>query len=272
MVDDGSRDAAQGSGSDDGASPPKDRPSVIRETDADARRQARVLLRGARYGALAAIDPDNGFPAVSRVLVGSDLDGAAVILVSGLSAHTRALAADPRASLLVGEPGKGDPLAYPRLSVQCRAEAVGRDDPAHANLRRRFVARHPKSELYIDFPDFQFFRLVPLAASLNGGFGRAFLLEAQDFTIAATGLLKFAGQEFAILQELTGQIPQAADRVAYGRCGAKSGKWQFCGADCAGLDLICADQLLRYEFETEMHTIEKLAADMSKTEYPIPQF
>ena len=160
-----------------------DKPSVIRETDNDARRQARILLRGARFAAIGVIDPETRFPSVSRVLLGSDIDGAAIILVSGLSAHTKALSADPRASLLTGEPGKGDPLAYARLSVQCVAEAVERDSESHMRLRARFLARHPKSALYIDFPDFRFFRLVPRSASLNGGFVRAYILSEEDFII-----------------------------------------------------------------------------------------
>ena len=101
----------------------EDQPSPLRETDDDARKLARVLLRSARYAAIAVIDPETGFPFASRVLVATDIDGTPVILVSQLSAHTRALASDPRASLLTGEPGKGDPLAYPRLTTQCRAEA-----------------------------------------------------------------------------------------------------------------------------------------------------
>ncbi|MGO8205315.1 pyridoxamine 5'-phosphate oxidase family protein, partial [Rhizobium ruizarguesonis] len=72
----------------------------------------------------AFLGRENGFPFVSRVLVATDIDGIPVILVSQLSAHTRALARDPRASLLTGEPGKGDPLAYPRLTTQCLAEPV----------------------------------------------------------------------------------------------------------------------------------------------------
>ncbi|MET0748758.1 MAG: HugZ family protein, partial [Rhizobium sp.] len=74
--------------------------AVRRETDQDALRLARILLRSARYAAIAVVAPDSGFPAVSRVLVGTDLDGVPVILVSMLSAHTKALALDPRASLL----------------------------------------------------------------------------------------------------------------------------------------------------------------------------
>jgi putative heme iron utilization protein len=160
-----------------------DKPQVIRDTDDDARRQARILLRGARFAAIGVIDPETGFPFVSRVLLGMDTDGAAVILVSNLSAHTTALLADPRASLLTGEPGKGDPLAHPRLTLQCTAESVDRESDIHQRLRTRFLARHPKSQLYIDFPDFRFFRLRPERASLNGGFGRAYHLSSADFLV-----------------------------------------------------------------------------------------
>ncbi|MGZ9724433.1 HugZ family pyridoxamine 5'-phosphate oxidase [Rhizobium miluonense] len=160
-----------------------DKPSVIRETDEDARNQARNLMHTAAHAALAVIDPETGFPSVSRVLTAMDTDGAPVILVSGLSSHTKALVKDPRASALFGEPGKGDPLAHPRLTVRCSAERVDRQGDAHARTRELFLERHPKSKLYIDFPDFCFFRLVPLDASLNGGFGRAYILSAEDLVI-----------------------------------------------------------------------------------------
>ncbi|MBB3287745.1 MULTISPECIES: pyridoxamine 5'-phosphate oxidase family protein [Rhizobium] len=156
------------------------KPSVIRETDEEARNQARDLMHTAAHAALAVIDPENGFPSVSRVLIAMDTDGVPVILVSGLSSHTKALAKDPRASVLFGEPGRGDPLAHPRLTVRCDAKRIDRQSEAHERIRDRFLDRHPKSKLYIDFPDFCFFRLVPLDASLNGGFGKAYILSSKD--------------------------------------------------------------------------------------------
>lgn len=163
----------------------KDKPNPIRETDDEARALARGLFNGARFVALAVIEPDTGFPMVSRVLMATDTDGAGVILVSSLSAHTRALDADPRVSVLAGEPGKGDPLAHPRLTVQCLAEPVERESETHRLLRERFLKTHPKSSLYIDFNDFRFIRLVPQTANLNGGFGRAYILSRQDLVSGA---------------------------------------------------------------------------------------
>lgn len=160
--------------------PAPDKPKLLRDTDDEARQLARSLLANARHMALAVIDAENGFPAASRVLTGIDVDGVPVILVSGLAGHTKALDLDPRASLLAGETGKGDPLAHPRIMVQCIAERISRESENHERIRKRFVSRHPKAKLYVDFPDFRFYRLVPQSALLNGGFGRAFALSAGD--------------------------------------------------------------------------------------------
>ncbi len=247
-----------------------DKPSVIRETDDEARGLARRLLRSARYAALSVIDPESGFPSVSRVLLGTDTDGSAVILVSGLSAHTRALLADNRVSLLAGEPGKGDPLAYPRVTVQCLAQTVERESAEHLKLRARFIARHPKARLYIDFPDFRFFCLVPQAASLNGGFGKAYVLSAEDFVIPSFPDGASWENESGTLQELMVRFPDAAARIATTRCGQKPGKWLFCGIDRAGIDLICGDFLARHEFEHLLASPADLNSAISKTANPIP--
>ncbi|QQM31530.1 HugZ family protein [Martelella lutilitoris] len=154
--------------------------NILRETDGAARALARRLVREAPYAALAVNEEETGFPLASRVLLATDIDGAPAILVSGLSVHTRAIEADDRVSILTGEPAKGDPLAHPRLTTRCHARLVDRESVHHAWLRRRFLSRHPKAKTYIDFPDFNLFRLEPVSANLNGGFGKAFVLEGAD--------------------------------------------------------------------------------------------
>lgn len=158
-----------------------DKPAVIRDTDNEARDLARSLLTGASFASIGVLDPETGFPSVSRIILITTPDSTPVILASRLSAHTQGILNDPRCSLLVGEPAdKGDPLVHPRMTVQCVAEQVQRDSEDHSALREAFLARHPKSKLYIDFPDFSFFRLTPQKAALNGGFGRAFWLTPED--------------------------------------------------------------------------------------------
>lgn len=241
-----------------------DKPSVIRETDDEARQLARVLVRGARHASLAVLDPETGFPFASRILLGTDQDGVPAILVSALSAHTTALRADPRASLLCGEPGKGDPLAHPRLTLQCRAEEVPRDTTARARLRSRFLARHPKAKLYIDFPDFTFFRLAPVSASLNGGFGRAYLLEGETFVIDGPLSAVMAEDELSAIETLLAEIPDAPARVAGALKADPEKDWRIAGLDAAGIDLLAGDQLIRYEFGTAAQSLGDFALNIRK--------
>lgn len=155
--------------------------AALRPPDDEARALARRLLSGARHGALGVLDPASGAPLVTRVALVPGPDGTPLTLVSDLAAHTAALRADPRASLLVGEPGaRGDPLAHPRLTLALRAAFVAPDDTARPTLRAAFLAGQPKAKLYIDFADFHLVRLAVLSAALNGGFGRAFALTPAD--------------------------------------------------------------------------------------------
>ncbi len=158
-----------------------DAPSPIRPTDDAARDVARSLLAGARSGALAVLHPDSGHPHVSRVAVTLEDGIGPLTLISALALHTRALAADPRAALLLGEVGpKGDAMAQPRMTLTVTARFVRPDSPDHAALRKLWLARHPKAKLWVDLGDFAFARLAVTGCDLNGGFGRAHVLTPDD--------------------------------------------------------------------------------------------
>ena len=152
----------------------------IRPTDDEARALARRLLEEATIAALAVLLPD-GSPQVSRIALGRDAGGMPLALLSDLSQHSRALKADPRASLLVGEPGpKGDPLTHPRLTLNVRAVPVTEGREA---LIRLWLDQHPKAAVYVGLPDFRFLRFEVSSAFLNGGFGRAFRLTPGDLEL-----------------------------------------------------------------------------------------
>jgi heme oxygenase (biliverdin-IX-beta and delta-forming) len=152
----------------------------IRPTDDAARELARELIRANAHGALAVLDPETGYPLASRIALHHDDRFTPIFLASDLSFHSRALAVDPRASILLGEPGKGDPLAHPRITLIGRATIFDNRGGEHEAQRTRWLKRHPKSELYIDFADFHFYRLAVERAHLNGGFGKAYVLGTKD--------------------------------------------------------------------------------------------
>lgn len=217
---------------------------LLRPTDDEARELARTLVRGARYMSLAVLDPATGFPSVSRALTAIDLDGTPVILVSTLSGHTKGLKDDSRCSLLAGEPGKGDPLAHARITVFCEAEPVLRESPTHQRIRARFLRRHPKAQLYVDFPDFRFYRLAPVQASLNGGFGRAYALAGEDL------VFPLAADESSWLELQNELVEKSADAAKFAqRLGLGDKNWRFGCVDPAGVELVSGDLLVRHEFQ-----------------------
>ncbi|MFC3630863.1 pyridoxamine 5-phosphate oxidase [Paracoccus angustae] len=149
----------------------------IRAADDEARQRARRMLAAMRHAVLAVNDPDTGHPHLSKIACQIGPDGAPLALLSGLAVHSRALAADPRGALLVEtQNGRGDPMIWPRLSLRIVARAI--DDPG--GLRDRWLGAHPKAAVFIDLPDFRFWRLTPQAAFLNAGFGAAFRLTPAD--------------------------------------------------------------------------------------------
>ena len=234
------------------------RKNVIRETDAEAVRLARTLVRTARYGALAALEPGSGAPLASRVATATDIDGTPLILISALSEHTRALLADPRCSLLVGEPGKGDPLAHPRISLHCRAARLERDTPDHARVSGRYLNRHPKAALYAGFPDFAFFRLDIERASLNGGFGKAYLLAGDELRASYSLNEALAAAEAGALAHMNSDHGDAIDVYARAFAKAKEDGWTLTGIDAEGIDIARGDDSRRVFFDTPLQS----AADL----------
>ena len=193
---------------------------------------ARTLLRATPAGALATLTRDAGYPFASLTSVATDGDGAPILLLSGLAHHTKNLLADARGSLLLAEGGKGDPLAHPRLTI------VGRLAPTtDARARGRFLRRHPKSALYVDFPDFSFWRLEPEAAHLNGGFARAADYPGADVLTEISGAEALFAAEEGLLDEINAWSREARGALAQAAGADSALNWRATGLDPEGLDL-----------------------------------
>ena len=211
--------------------------------DFDARSLARTLLRTVRSGALATLVHATGAPFSSLVSVATDVDGAPLFLVSALSAHTANLDADPRASLLLAAGGRGDPLAHPRLTLGGTV-----DVSTEPRLRRRFLARHPKAELYADFGDFTFRRLAVENVHLNGGFARAASLSAAELLADLEGAAALLDAEEGALAHLNADHADAVGLYATRLGGAPDAAWVATGLDPDGIDLTAGDLTARAWF------------------------
>lgn len=229
----------------------------IRPTDASARGLARGLLRSARSASLATLTPE-GHPFASLTSLATDIDGTPLILVSSLSGHTGNLLADPRCSLLIAPGGKGDPLAHARITLLATAEKVERDSDFGRRVRRRFLARQPKASLYVDFPDFSFFALRLQRASLNGGFGRAYELEASDVLSDCSQAGALIEAEESAVDHMNEDHAEAIGLYATKLLSGEEGGWRLSGIDPDGADLMLGDKALRLPFDEPVTTPDAL--------------
>lgn len=208
----------------------------------------KSLLRGTRAGTLATLDRNTGHPFASLVTVATDIDGSPVILTSRLSTHTANLEADGRASLLLAETGKGDPLAHPRLTVLGTFDQLAKDSEIDTRVRRRFLERHQKAQLYANFGDFAFWRMTVAAAHLNGGFARAADLRATDVLTDISGAGELIAAEEGAVAHMNADHAEAIGLYATKLLGEADGAWRISGLDPDGADLIAGDRVARLPF------------------------
>src|ERR1700685_3358071 len=224
----------------------------------DAQSIAKTLLRATRAGTLATTDPHNGHPFASLVIVATDADGSPLILVSRLSTHTASLERDGRASLLLATSGRGDPVAHPRLTVLGTFAPIARSADAEPSIRRRFLARHPKSELYAGFADFSFWRMPLVSAHLNAGFARAVDLKGDEITTDLSGAEGLLAAEEGAGGHMNDEHAATVRLYVTKLLGAEDGPWRLTGLDPDGLDLARGDATLRLPFPQRVVNAEQL--------------
>ena len=122
----------------------------------------RAWLAAARTATLSTILDDArapGSPFGTVVPYALDAEGRPFVVISELAVHTKNLRADPRASLVVSEPGTDDVQAAWRVTLVGRMRVI--DDPAP------YLARLPQS-----LPGFAPWVLDVDATRYIAGFGR----------------------------------------------------------------------------------------------------
>jgi putative heme iron utilization protein len=220
----------------------------------DAIAEAKRLLRTIRAGALASL-AESGHPFASLVNIATDFDGAPLLLLSRLAAHTANLERDPRCSLLLSQGGKGDPLAHPRLTIIGRAE---RTQDEH--VRGRFLRRHPKSELYAGFADFSFRRISAEGVHLNGGFAKAADFSGDAVLTPLDGADALLAAEEGAIAHMNEDHREALALYATKLLGEAEGPWRATGIDPEGMDLAAGDRTARLVFDAPVKTPGELRA------------
>lgn len=130
------------------------------------------LLHSAQDAALATHSTTlEGFPFASAVPFVTDEHHRPVILISGLAEHSRNLAANPRASIMIAKLlGEGE---------MARVSLMGEFRPCDAEplLVARYLRYHPHAERFLQLGDFRFHRFELAKVLAVGGFAKAGWLE-----------------------------------------------------------------------------------------------
>jgi len=208
---------------------------------------ARAYLRRHHAGMLATLSQRlGGYPFGSVVPFVLDHAARPVILISRLAEHTRNIAGDPRASLLVSESAR-DVQAGARLTL------VGDAARAAGNLtalRGRYLRYFPEAARLLELGDFDFHVIEPLQVRFIAGFADIHWIGA---TAYAPPTNQLAGHEEAVVAHMNredGHALRACCAFFHGRNTARA---IVVGVDCDGLDLRVQDgspgPALRVDFE-----------------------
>lgn len=191
---------------------------------------ARQLLRAHRYGALSTLSKKfdgHPFGSITPYLV--DHDGSMLILISVLAEHTKNIMHDPRVSLITHNQDD------PHIQTQGRLTVVGTAalETKREQAGKRYLRYFPEAQTYYDMPDFQFYRIVPLALRFIGGFGDIHWVKADRFQVPPNTL---AEEEDALLDQVNAK--------------RSPGKGKVIGIDCDGFDLRLHERTVRHDFPT----------------------
>ena len=147
--------------------------------------RTRTLVSLASTATLSTLSRRHaGFPFGSLMPYALDAEGRPIFLISNMAMHTQNLKADPRSSLFIAQTAAdGDPLGAARATLVGHTAPVPEKEVALA--REQYLARHEKSQYWVDFPDFSFFRLQPVDLYYVGGFGVMGWVPAEEYKRAS---------------------------------------------------------------------------------------
>ncbi|MCX5477880.1 pyridoxamine 5'-phosphate oxidase family protein [Kaistia geumhonensis] len=219
---------------------------------------ARAVIATARTASLATLAAD-GAPFASLVSFATLPDLSPVLWLSDLAQHSRNLAADSRASLLLVAPGgeDGDPLAGARVTLSGRIAPT--DDAAAA---RRFEALHGTRGRPA-FADFRAYRMEFASAHLVAGFGRIVTL-GPELLVDLSGAERLIAGEAMVVEHMNDDHADAIGLYATVLLGLPEADWRMSGCDPEGVDLVSGLGRARLPFPSRASTVAEAGTHLKQ--------
>jgi heme oxygenase (biliverdin-IX-beta and delta-forming) len=193
-----------------------------------------------------------GWPFASLAPYALSCDGEPILLLARMAQHTLNLDGDPRSCLFVQDGRAVDPMAGARASLLGRVRRAEAREVA--DVRARYLARHPQAEAYFRQHDFDLYLHGIDEVRFIGGFGTiGWVAGAEVIEDHATDPL--VPHAAAILAHLNGDHASALVRLCSAR-GPRADDARAVGVDAYGLDLESAAGRIRVDFPLAAATPE----------------
>lgn len=141
---------------------------------------SRTLVASSGTATLSTLTSE-GYPYGSIVSYIHDDEGNPVILISDMAEHTINARHDQRASMLISESsGEGDPLGKARLTLVGALHLLN----SPTAEREEYLAKHKHASFYVDYEDFNFWKLIVKECRYVGGFGHMSWVQNQEYQSA----------------------------------------------------------------------------------------
>ncbi|MGQ0464068.1 MAG: HugZ family pyridoxamine 5'-phosphate oxidase [Sporichthyaceae bacterium] len=203
-------------------------------TDAE---RSRTLMTAKAFGSLATMSTEcPGFPFGSLVGYAVDEVGRPLLCLSRIAEHSRNMAANPNASLMVTEhDGGNNLLALARVTLVGECRKIS--DSEHEAGLDLYLQAHP-SAFYSSFHDFSIYRLEVASVRYVGGFGRMSWVTAEQYTAAEPDTLLEASA--GVISHMNADHADAVLDYckAFGRLDAVAA--ELVGVDRYGMDILAS--------------------------------
>ncbi len=207
----------------------------------------RQLIRAADRATLATNLAGENWPYASFVMVACDFSAAPLLLISDLAEHTKNITRDSRASLLFeATAGLETPLTGLRATVLGRLELCADDA-----LLARYARRHPDAAGYLEFADFNLYRLRPERIHMVAGFGAIDWFDA-DSILFSDDAADLARAEGDVVDHMNADHADAVTLYAKILLGLPGAGWILTGIDPEGCDLRLDGLCARLEFDSSI--------------------
>lgn len=135
------------------------------------------LIASERMGTFSTSFKGTPFGSLTPFII--DKNGCPILFLSDLAQHTENIGKNSRCSIMIHRIDKDDIFNSPRITFAGKITKVS--DKEREEIAKIYLKRHPEAADFIDFADFNFYRLQIRHIHYIGGFGDINWVDVKEY-------------------------------------------------------------------------------------------